>query len=105
MDLFKSIVKGLDDSIEFEKGQKVGRRNKITIAPVELFSNNEIKEIRNTLELTQSAFALLVGVNTKTVEAWETGTNKPNGSARRLLGLLKIDNNLPKHYHLIEYKL
>lgn len=102
MNLFKSIVKGLDEAIEIEKGHRIGRRKKITVTPVEMYSNIEIKEIRKTFDLTQATFATVVGVSTKTVEAWESGINKPNGSARRLLGLLKIDNNLLKNYHIIE---
>ncbi len=102
MKLFEGIIKGLDEAIEIESGKRVGHRKKVTISPIGVYSKSEIKEIRKTLELTQSTFASVIGVSTKTVEAWETGTNMTNGSARRLLGLLKMDNNLPKQYHIIE---
>lgn len=52
--------------------------------------------------MTQLSFALLLGVSKKTVIAWEAGVRKPNGSARRLLGLLDQDRNIPKKYHIVE---
>ena len=33
-------------------------------------------------------------MSVKTVEAWEAGTNKPIGAARRFLSVLKADPNL-----------
>ncbi|WP_240843591.1 DNA-binding transcriptional regulator [Acidaminobacter sp. JC074] len=57
--------------------------------------------MRTQLSLTQIAFASLLGVSAKTVEAWEKGTNKPNGSARRLMELLNADLDIPEKYRLI----
>jgi putative transcriptional regulator len=33
----------------------------------------------------QSTFARMIGVSTRTLEGWESGRRKPNGSARALL--------------------
>ena len=38
--------------------------------------------------MTQSAFANYMGVSSKTVEAWEKGTNHPTGPACRLIYFL-----------------
>jgi len=39
--------------------------------------------------MTQSLFANYMGVSSKTVEAWEKGTNHPTGAAYRLISILE----------------
>jgi putative transcriptional regulator len=41
--------------------------------------------IRAKLKLSQSAFAGLMGVSTRTVQDWEQGRRKPSGPAEALL--------------------
>jgi len=63
---------------------------------------HEVKEIRESINCSQSLFADVLGVSKKTVENWESGKNIPNGSAQRLLALIKnkklkfITEDLPK---------
>ncbi len=103
MSIFDSIVRGLDESIKIEKGELKATKHVIKIEEIKSFSNVEVKSIRTQLNLTQVLFAQLLGVSAKTVEAWEKGTNKPNGTARRMLNLLKIDPKLPEKYNIISY--
>ena len=49
------------------------------------------QEIRLSFGMTQATFAEAIGVSVKTVEAWEAGTNKPIGIARRFLSVIKSD--------------
>ncbi len=49
----------------------------------------EIKEIRESIDCSQALFAEILGVSKNTVEYWESGKNVPNGSAQRLLALIK----------------
>lgn len=100
--IFDRVTKSLDEAIKIEKGELTGRRQTVTVNPVLEFQSGDIKDIRNSLRMTQISFAALLGVTKKSVEAWEAGTNKPNGSARRLLELLNLDHDLPKQYHIIE---
>ena len=37
--------------------------------------------------MTQKVFASFLGVSPKTVESWEAGRYKPDGPARRVMGL------------------
>jgi len=39
--------------------------------------------------MTQVLFANYMGVSLKTVEAWEKGTNRPTGTACRLISMLE----------------
>lgn len=98
---FDSIMKGLDEAVKISNDELKGRRQRVSISPVGDFSNVEIKSLRSTLHLTQLAFSQLVGVSIKTIEAWEKGTNSPNGPARRIIGMLKEDPDLPEKHHLI----
>lgn len=59
--------------------------------PVREYGASEIRAIRNSLGMTQAVFALFMGVSNKTVEAWESGRNMPDGPARRLLALAQED--------------
>ncbi len=98
---YDSIIKSLDEAVKISNGNLKARTQKVSISPISDFSNNEIKSLRLNLKLTQLAFSQLLGVSKKTIEAWEKGTNTPNGSARRIIGMLKADPDLPEKYHLI----
>lgn len=101
MSVYESIIKGLNEAIDYEKGKGTARVMKCTVAPIPDFTAEEIKTLRHTLNMTQNTFAALMGVSSKTVEAWEAGTNVPLGTARRMLGLLKSDNSIPVKYNIV----
>ena len=99
---FESIKQGLNEAIEYERGELPNVQvDKITVAPINIYGGDEIKEIRAHQNLTQRLFAEALGVSVKTVEAWEAGTNKPSGTANRMLDLLKQDNNLFEKYSIV----
>ena len=91
MSVFDEIKTGLNEAIEYEKGNLKARSRTLSILPIEEFSAKEIKEIRRNTGLTQVLFAKYLGVSLKTVEAWEAGRNQPSGSASRLLSITKND--------------
>ncbi|HQM00295.1 MAG TPA: helix-turn-helix domain-containing protein [Ruminococcus flavefaciens] len=103
MKAFDSIMKGLNEAVEYEKGEKTARSERVTILPPPNVSASEVKELRLRLNMTQSTFAALMGVSNKTVEAWEKGTNTPAGTARRMIGMLKADSSIPEKYNIISY--
>jgi len=100
--LFESIKQGLNEAVEYERGglQNV-RVDKITISPLHSFTADEIKAIRAKLSMTQRLFAEALGVSVKTVESWETGTNRPSGIASRMLELLYQDDTLFERFAII----
>jgi len=104
--VFSSIKQGLDEAIQYEKtkSSKFGRSVVVQFTPVPHYTSDEVKKIRQKLELTQKSFAFLMGVSLKTVEAWEAGTNEPNGTARRMLSLLNKEKNLVKKFELVGLK-
>ena len=95
MSVFDDIKTGLGQAIEYEKGNLKAKTTTLTILPVSVFEPNEIKSIRNSTGLTQVLFARYMGVSVKTVEAWESGRNHPDGAACRLLSLTQKDPSFP----------
>jgi putative transcriptional regulator len=51
----------------------------------ELSEPSSVKEIRQQLQLSQAAFAGLMGVSLRTVQDWEQGRREPSGPAKSLL--------------------
>ena len=46
------------------------------------------------LNLTQKSFASILGVSSRTVEAWEAGKSNPSPTARNLIYLISQDHSL-----------
>lgn len=101
MGVFDDIKTGLNQAIEFEKGKLNAKTVTLSIEPVESFTPDEIKKIRNSTGLTQVLFARYLGVSVKTVEAWEAGRNHPEGAACRLLSMTQSDPSFPLKFGII----
>jgi putative transcriptional regulator len=98
----EGIMRGLQEAVEYSKGNLDARKIKKTFNPVkESYSPVEIKEIRNTLGMTRGMFAMVIGVSQKTVESWEAGRYSPDGAARRLISVLQQDPQFPEKYDII----
>lgn len=96
MSVFDEIKLGLNQAIEYERGNLKANVEKLSIAPLEKFTATEIRDIRKNTGMTQVLFANYLGVSVKTVEAWEAGRNRPNGTASRMLSITKRDPHFPK---------
>lgn len=101
--LYHSLKSSLAEAIEIENGQiPPARIRKIIFKPLPCYQSQDIKNLRQNLHLTQASFSQLVGVSIKTVEAWEAGTNIPNGSAQRLLEIFKNTPATVKQFICLE---
>ena len=101
MGVYESILQGLNEAIDYEKGSGKARVANCTVNPAPEFDAQEIKDVRLSLGMTQVTFAQVMGVSVKTVEAWEAGTNRPVGSARRFLSVLKEDPSMLNKCNII----
>lgn len=91
---YESIMRGLGEIESHQKGKVKLRTNVLMVEPTPRYDAKAVKRIRQSLKLPQRAFAKLCGVSNKTVEAWESGRNVPNGSARRLFELIEKDQGI-----------
>lgn len=94
MTMYEQIKTGLQEAIAVEQGTLRAKTRRVTIAPLPSLAPDEIKSIRHGMSLTQASFAALLGVSTKTVEAWEAGRNHPDGASVRLLSFAKTQPHL-----------
>ena len=85
-DIGKEILEGLSDIENFKKG-------KLKLRTIELSEPSAPKIIREKLHLSQSAFAGLLGVSTRTLQDWEQGRRTPQGPA---IALLRIAEQHPE---------
>lgn len=75
---FSKLVKSIKQAGQIKKGkQKPGRTF--------LYKTPNIKSIRKRLRVSQSEFALMIGVSKSTVQNWEQGRREPEGPAKALL--------------------
>ncbi len=76
--LGQEILDGVKEIKDFRSGQK--KLNTSTLK-----EPSPPKRIREKLELSQAAFASLLGVSARTIQDWEQGRRQPQGSAKSLL--------------------
>lgn len=96
MSVFEKIKAGLEEAIAYEQGRVDAKTTKLSVALIANYDAEEIKSIRKSTGLTQVVFAQYMGVSVKTVEAWESGRNHPEGAACRLLALTQSDPLFPR---------
>ncbi|HMN27399.1 MAG TPA: type II toxin-antitoxin system MqsA family antitoxin [Caldilineaceae bacterium] len=77
-DLGQEILEGIREIKAYKEG-------KLQLQTRELKQPASAREIRAHLQLSQAAFAGLMGVSLRTLQDWEQGRRKPSGSANTLL--------------------
>jgi putative transcriptional regulator len=83
---FDKLVASIKQAGNIKKGKlKPGR--------VFDFKPADIKAVREKLSVSQSEFALMIGVSVSTLQNWEQGRRQPEGPAR---ALLKVAAENPK---------
>jgi putative transcriptional regulator len=88
--LFDGIMAGLNEALAYEKG-KVSAE---TFARKNSLPTIDVVGLRKSLCMTQKAFATILGVSQRTVEAWECGKTNPTPTAKKLMYLIDNDRSL-----------
>jgi putative transcriptional regulator len=103
-ELFQNLKQGLTEAISYTQGKTKARihRRKVNVAPLPRYKPDEIKKIRERLNLSQRTFAEVIGVSIKSIEAWEAGRSEANGSAQRILSIIDNDEKSLEKYDLVE---
>lgn len=79
---FDELVESMREAGKIRRGELEASR-RFEFRPV------DIKAIRERLELSQSEFALMIGVSVSTLQNWEQGRRRPEGPARALLRVVE----------------
>lgn len=75
---FKKLTASIEQAGAIRRGDKKPARRTVIEAP-------DPKAIRDGLGLSQTEFAQLIGVSTRTIQNWEQHRREPEGAARALL--------------------
>ncbi|MBP3521832.1 MAG: helix-turn-helix domain-containing protein [Oscillospiraceae bacterium] len=90
VDFFTGLMEGLQEAVSYTKGNP---SKETTVRKLSLPEVNVV-EIRKSLDMTQRAFASILGVSCRTVESWEIGRSTPTPTAKKLLFLIQEDHSL-----------
>lgn len=85
--LFNELVTSLKEAGRIKHG-KTRAAHRHVVATI------NVQTLRENMGLSQSQFALLIGVSVRTLQNWEQGRRQPQGPALALLNVFKND---PKH--------
>jgi len=85
-ELFNDLIKSIQEAGQIRKG---------LLKPSRVFEYRpvDVKRVRNKLHVSQSQFALMIGVSRATLQNWEQGRREPEGPAK---ALLKVVEKNPK---------
>lgn len=79
-DIGKEILRGLEEIAEWKQGKKALRTTELNLPKAA-----DVKDIRDSLNLSQESFAGFLGVSLGTLRGWEQQRREPQGPARALL--------------------
>lgn len=84
--LFEDLSKSIKEAGKIRRGE---------VKPSRVFTYNavDIRRLRESVNVSQSKFARMIGVSTDTVQNWEQGRRKPRGPA---MALLRVFQRNPK---------
>ena len=77
-ELFQQLISSLKEGGAILRGKKKAARKTTLQWP-------DARAVRETLGLSQSQFAALIGISPRTLQNWEQGHRRPEGTARALL--------------------
>ncbi len=79
--LFEELKQGIEEMHQHDRGE------------IELVTHNyvdpDVQAIRERSGLSQSRFAVMIGVSVRTLQNWEQGHRHPTGPARTLLRIVE----------------
>lgn len=88
---FAELMESAEQALAYERGERKGYRvTRVAVPkPPQPMSSHEIAGLRKRLNYSQSVFARVLNVSTKTVQAWEQGARVPSDAALKLLTIAK----------------
>ena len=82
---FDKLRAGLEDAIAYQRGQRTLTAREVEFRPLPKLGAREVARMRANLKVSQVAFARLLNVSPRTVQAWESNARTPSDAALKLL--------------------
>lgn len=86
--LFAELSEGFDALGAERKGKITLRTHKVELHDPEELSAEELRALRERLQLSRAVFARYLRINTRTLENWEQNRARPNAQAAVLIRLV-----------------
>jgi putative transcriptional regulator len=93
-DVGNALIHSLEEAIAFERGDTSKAHVLVHEIPTPKYEAKDVVRLRQKYHLSQRTLALALNVSPRTVEAWESGKNRPSGSSAKLLYLIEQDTNI-----------
>lgn len=90
-DFFAELHSGLTEAVSIASGKSTPAMVHHRNLPVV-----NVVQVRQSLSMTQRAFANVLGVSVRTVESWEAGKSNPTPTAKKLIHLIQSDPTIVK---------
>ena len=87
LDVMHKTADGLHKSGAMDK-ETLREFDALCLAPVKPLSAAQIKQLRKKYRVSQAVLAAYINTSTSTVQKWEQGQKKPNGTAMKLLNII-----------------
>lgn len=99
--LFGELMEGVAAMRGHREGRITLRSHRVERLSLPRIDRQIIRNTRERLRMSRSAFAYRIGVNPRTLERWEQGRSKPNDQAAALILLVrKYPDTLKRLEHL-----
>ena len=86
-DIGKSLIQGVEEALEYVKGQREGSVTHKINVPAEI----DVCAIRKKLHMSRQKFSDEFGFSIRTLEKWERGERLPEGPTRAYLTVIDKD--------------
>jgi putative transcriptional regulator len=86
---FSKLKAGLEDAIAYRRGDRQLTVRDVELKPPPAMGAKEVVAVRAKLRVSQAAFARILNVSPKTVQAWEASARRPSDAALKLLSVAK----------------
>jgi putative transcriptional regulator len=83
--VFPQLKEALEEALAYEQGKPVDLRVTELPSPPRPLAPGAIREIRISLNASQTQFARLLNVSPNAVESWEQGARHPRNATLKLL--------------------
>jgi putative transcriptional regulator len=87
--LFAEIGEGFDALAAVRSGKRTLRTHEAAMLPMPEITANELRALRERLDLSRPLFARYLRTNPRTLENWEQGRARPNAQAALLIKLVE----------------
>ena len=91
-DLYAELVEGFGALAEQQQGKKTLKTHRLTARAEIVLAPEELRTIRENLQLSQAVFAQYLQTGLTTYQNWEQGRAKPNKQAILLIRLIENES-------------